>query len=999
MTTKCRRLLELMIISFCFLGVFLLLCFSVQAESENLIHDETVLAFHEWDDGLSDWQNGRSDFYTLRTEAEKSGMISDGRVSIVYDTIYLDEEGISAGQMIRLSGEFAYFPNDGKNWAYMGLNFCTDNHEDLEDYTSEMITSTKETGSEFREIVERIPINTGYIRIYFVINKAGESEHFYFRNIKLESVEGMQTEPSENINDPAESSFDSFEDPEKDQREMYSDDDESKDADPDGEPLGRDEIDVSGYAFLNTQGYYVLTMEDYWQNGTLWIRNPQKKNNFTIDFDFYTGSGEIDGADGICLLFYVDRDTVSGEGGGADLFPASSGYGVEIDTHCNLELGDTNINHFAILKDNPSNHLSTADASVFTEDGHFHHMRVEVEDGICFVYVDGSRMMGIGGITPTGNYDIGIHAVTGDSYNLHVVKNIVVNWSGKAQEEMQEEMNVPETADTPTPVPTITSAPIQTPVPTITSIPVSEQIPPSNREGMYVFKDRNGKEYTVPESSFASYVVDFVPGDPWTNDEICKDPNQALGLPDFVSDSSDARTNVTIGYDGVIILGFDVGICDGPGPDVYVFEVGGGVEATQVELSNDLVTWYDVGKTEGSTDSLDIEGKVPEGQSFQYVRLRDVGHQISEWPGADIDAVCGLNTREIQPSPDPLPADTSAPAEISEPAWSGTPRMREDSTADFGGNTYAFYEDEKYMSWSDAKAFCEQKGGHLATINSPEEQAFLKNTYPGTAGWIGGYRDGETWMWVTGESFEFTSWKVDEPNNSGGNERCLHLYTEMNWNDLPNEDKVYHSGFYCEWENSGNGRTTDSMMDKTDEQERSAENPETKDEEAAFSDDSVQRNSLYRDPAKYTTSETAALSDTQWITYDILHGTPPSGVERLDEFEEVTGGWKAYIISDPENQFDAAMEMFLNVQIDGTADNAVLDFDWDYNYIWSLGEGAEDNNPDSVFSGSFEGGEISALGEGSVQMSCFYYANGHEYGIGTIMWPDGITGEVMLMRP
>ena len=44
---------------------------------------------------------------------------------------------------------------------------------------------------------------------------------------------------------------------------------------------------------------------------------------------------------------------------------------------------------------------------------------------------------------------------------------------------------------------------------------------------------------------------------------------------------------------------FNINIMDGEGDDVYVFEVGGQVEATKVEVSSDLETWYDIGTAEG----------------------------------------------------------------------------------------------------------------------------------------------------------------------------------------------------------------------------------------------------------------------------------------------------------------------------------------------------------------------------------------------------------------
>ena len=140
---------------------------------------------------------------------------------------------------------------------------------------------------------------------------------------------------------------------------------------------------------------------------------------------------------------------------------------------------------------------------------------------------------------------------------------------------------------------------------------------------------------------------------------------------------------------------------------------------------------------------------------------------------------------------------TGTDIEIIEFDYGGATGGLGDST--FGGHSYAYYEGS--MSWTEARAYCQTMGGHLVTITSAEEQAFLEATYPGTQGWIGCYGDGSTWNWVTGEAWDYTNWNSGEPNNQHGDEWFGHLYSGMHWNDLNNEDTGhYHSGFYCEWD-------------------------------------------------------------------------------------------------------------------------------------------------------------------------------------------------------
>ena len=181
---------------------------------------------------------------------------------------------------------------------------------------------------------------------------------------------------------------------------------------------------------------------------------------------------------------------------------------------------------------------------------------------------------------------------------------------------------------------------------TLTTIPATEIIRAEEVE-TYTFTDRKGVTVTVPVTAFAIRVVDFVPGDPWTTVEQNQDPEAALGLPDFDQKDDTYKADITLGKKGVLTLELGSYIDDRDGDDVYIFEDGPEVESIYVAISNDLETWYEIGRVEGTTAGLDINGKVPEGDVFKYVRLTDTGENGGgTYAGADIDAVCGLNTIE-----------------------------------------------------------------------------------------------------------------------------------------------------------------------------------------------------------------------------------------------------------------------------------------------------------------------------------------------------------------
>ena len=88
------------------------------------------------------------------------------------------------------------------------------------------------------------------------------------------------------------------------------------------------------------------------------------------------------------------------------------------------------------------------------------------------------------------------------------------------------------------------------------------------------------------------------------------------------------------------------------------------------------------------------------------------------------------------------------------------------SESTFNGHSYMIIEE--YMSWTSAKAYCEQLGGHLATVSSQEEQDYLIELSKSTSKkclWIGmknKYTDKvyypAKWDWVTGEEQPYWNW-------------------------------------------------------------------------------------------------------------------------------------------------------------------------------------------------------------------------------------------------
>jgi hypothetical protein len=147
--------------------------------------------------------------------------------------------------------------------------------------------------------------------------------------------------------------------------------------------------------------------------------------------------------------------------------------------------------------------------------------------------------------------------------------------------------------------------------------------------------------------AFADRVVRFSPTT--TLDATYADPSQALGSPDYGTDRCPANEEcyVSLTSGGGLVLEFTNNtLFDGPGHDIAVFEIGPDVEATTVEISVDGRDYIAIGRVEGSSATLDINGRGPQGARYRFVRLTDDPRQGSSsgtTPGADIDAVGAIH--------------------------------------------------------------------------------------------------------------------------------------------------------------------------------------------------------------------------------------------------------------------------------------------------------------------------------------------------------------------
>jgi hypothetical protein len=149
-----------------------------------------------------------------------------------------------------------------------------------------------------------------------------------------------------------------------------------------------------------------------------------------------------------------------------------------------------------------------------------------------------------------------------------------------------------------------------------------------------------------------------------------------------------------------------------------------------------------------------------------------------------------------------------------------------------------------------------------------------------------------------------------------------------------------------------------------------------------------------------STEERPDLEDFLWYTEDVAYNGVPADANIIDNIGPLTGSWKALILYDPDNEYDAGAMEFLNIALAGTAESLSLTLDW-YQIFWTNeGESFDETDmEDSVFSGKWESGGLWASGAGTIRLTQFYEQSGKQYAIGTMDTPDGIPALVALVRP
>lgn len=139
------------------------------------------------------------------------------------------------------------------------------------------------------------------------------------------------------------------------------------------------------------------------------------------------------------------------------------------------------------------------------------------------------------------------------------------------------------------------------------------------------------------------------------------------------------------------------------------------------------------------------------------------------------------------------------------PGWTAErPREIPSEAVPFQGHWYALYYEEIH-AWPEAVQACQNKGGFLACLETPEEREFVKtygNSVTTRRFWVGGFRKEETWSWITGPAIP--SNEITGTLPSGSVRLCVSSTEQgRKLTCVPEQPVSELKSYVCEWAPAG----------------------------------------------------------------------------------------------------------------------------------------------------------------------------------------------------
>jgi hypothetical protein len=160
---------------------------------------------------------------------------------------------------------------------------------------------------------------------------------------------------------------------------------------------------------------------------------------------------------------------------------------------------------------------------------------------------------------------------------------------------------------------------------------------------------------------------------------------------------------------------------------------------------------------------------------------RDADADVTRPPPKDAAADAPVDT-----GPPPPDVSTKPWPPTGATVWSGN------------GHAYRLVAPTNDIDWTAASTAAQGLGGYLVTLTSSGENDFVYGLFKNRSDiwndrggpWTGGFQQPSSnepdrgWSWVNGDSWNYSNWNVDQPNNLNGNEdRVVYGIQKPSWND------------------------------------------------------------------------------------------------------------------------------------------------------------------------------------------------------------------------